>query len=106
MAPVYSPEALDDLTAIWTYFASDRSEAVATRVLRDIQAKIAKLEKLPMLGRERPELGDGIRSWALTGHDYVVYYALSDRRKLAEIARILHGRRDVGTALGVSPLLP
>ena len=100
MAPGYSPEALDDLSAIWAYFASDRSEAVATRILRDVQAKIARLEKFPTLGRTRPELGDSVRSFALASHDYIVYYLLIDRQNQVQIARVLHGGRDVGTALG------
>jgi plasmid stabilization system protein ParE len=105
MALIYSPEALDDFAAIWAYFASDRSEAVATRVLRDLQAKIMRLEKAPLLGHERSELGGGVRCLPLAGHDYVVYYLVIGRRKRVEIARILHGRRDIGTALSLAPPL-
>lgn len=105
MAPIYSPEALGDLSAIWAYFASDRNEAVATRILRDTQAQVARLERLPALGRERPELGDAVRSLPLAGHDYVAYYIVIARPKRVQIARILHGRRDVKIALGgVTPL--
>jgi plasmid stabilization system protein ParE len=106
MAPEYSPEALGDLSAIWAYFASDRNEVVATRILRDIQAKIARLEKHPTLGIERPELGRSMRSVSLANHDYVVYYLLAGGKKGVQIARILHGRRDVTTVLaGAASLL-
>jgi len=100
MAPKYSPEALADLAAIWAYFAAERSETVATRILQDIRAKIARLEKFPTLGRERPDLGEAVRSLTVAGHDYVVYYVLAGHPKHAQIARVLHGGRDVRIALG------
>jgi len=105
MAPFYSPEAKDDLAAIWAYFASERSDEVATRIVEDITGKISRLEKLPRLGRARPELAADLHSLPLSSHDYVVYYRVGGFKGV-QIVRILHGRRDTGTALGISPLLP
>jgi toxin ParE1/3/4 len=49
----------------------------------------------PFAGRNRPELGDGLRS--LTERPYVLIYRVID--ETAEIIAVLHGARDLPAAL-------
>jgi toxin ParE1/3/4 len=45
----------------------------------------------PLAGRERPELGRGLRSFAVG--NYVLFYVA--RPDGVEIVRVLHGRQDI-----------
>lgn len=57
-----------------------------------------------MMGRLRPELGSGVRSFVV--ENYVIYYRHEDD---VLIARVLHGRRDQaapGLNERLAPLLP
>ena len=47
----------------------------------------------PVMGRVRPELGARIRSFV--ADRYVLFYRPLTRAKGIEIARVLHGARDV-----------
>jgi plasmid stabilization system protein ParE len=93
--PRYSTEALADLSAYWAYVATDRGEATATRVVREIHDAIERLGVMPALGRERPEIADGVRSWSLP-HRQTAYYriATDSKNPVVLIARILHGAMD------------
>ncbi len=84
------PQALIDLAEIWAYIAED-SIANADAFAALIDKKLHLLAKQPGMGRARPELGHGLRSFVV-GH-YVVFYRPSS--KGIEIVRALHGARDI-----------
>ena len=91
MRIVRSPLARTDAIAIWRYIAAD-NELFADALLDRVDRKLRLLSDHPGLGRERPELGEGLRSF--TVGNYVLYY-----RSIAdgiELVRLLHGARDVG----------
>ncbi|WP_242097800.1 MULTISPECIES: type II toxin-antitoxin system RelE/ParE family toxin [unclassified Sphingomonas] len=90
MRAVRSPLARSDAIGIWRYVATD-SEAFADALLERIDAKLRLLAANPRLGRERPELGNGLRSF--TVGNYVLYYRPIDGGM--ELVRLLHGARDV-----------
>jgi toxin ParE1/3/4 len=83
----------EDLDEIWSYVAEDASPATADRLIDAIFDRFELLVEQPRMGRNRPEFGEGVRSFVV--ESYVVYY-----RHEAEvlIARILHGRRDQAAA--------
>jgi toxin ParE1/3/4 len=46
----------------------------------------------PLAGRQRPDLGPNLRSFAV--HNYIVFY-ISQSAGI-EIVRVMHGRQDIG----------
>lgn len=91
---VRRPRAADDAIAIWRYVAAD-SELYADALTDRFDAKLAQLAEFPQMERARPELGDQMRS-VVVGNYVLFYQPLPDG---IELIRILHGARDVGTAL-------
>jgi toxin ParE1/3/4 len=83
-------KARADLLEIWLYLA-ERSPAAADRVL-DATERLFRLIALhPLMGRERPELSPGIRSFVVMS--WVVFYR--PQPDAIEIIRVLHGARDL-----------
>ena len=78
-----------DLGDIWSYVAEAASPAIADRLIDDIIDRFDLLTGQPRMGRARPELGPGVRSYGV--ENYVIYYREEGD---VVIARILHGRRD------------
>jgi toxin ParE1/3/4 len=95
MRPRYSTEALADLSAYWAYVAADRGETTATRAVRELRDTVERLGSMPAMGRERPEIAEGIRSFSLP-HRQIAYYRIVTTSKASSvlIARILHGAMD------------
>lgn len=84
------PQAEIDLEEIWLFIAAD-NVAAADRLLDRIGGVFEMLAENPEAGRQRPELGRSIRSFAVG--NYVIFYeAVSNG---AEIVRVLHGARDI-----------
>ena len=88
-----TPEAADDLRDLlqyslqtWGRRQRDTYQALILRALRD-------LARFPGLGRNRDELGPGLRSHPVGQH--VVIYAASDTELV-----VVHGRRDLADELG------
>lgn len=97
----YSDEALKDLHDIHSYIAQDsldRADAVIARIERRLEA----LRKTPNLGHRRLEFGANIRTVPVK--PFVVFYRLTDEARTIEIARVIDGRRDLGTVF-FSPLV-
>lgn len=87
---VVSPAALADLREIWEFIATD-DPAAADRVLDEIGDRLDLLLGSPLMGRERPELGPGLRSFP-SGR-YVIFYVPEE--DAMQVVRVLHGARDV-----------
>jgi toxin ParE1/3/4 len=81
-----SEPAREDLLKIWRHVASNNPEAAA-RLMRSFKETFEKLLRFPNIGRERPELAIGIRSFP-TGK-YIVLYQPAD--EVLEIVRVRHG---------------
>ena len=82
--------AESDLAEIWFYIAQDNMEA-ADRFIDLIYEKCLLLAESPGMGRLRPELSPGIRSFPIG--NYVTFYRSAERG--IEIARVLSGSRDI-----------
>jgi len=85
--------AEEDLSEIWLYVAEDASPTTADRLIDSLFDRFELLVEQPRIGRNRPEFGDGVRSFVV--ESYVIYYR-HDENVL--IARVLHGRRDQAAA--------
>lgn len=79
-----------DLLDIWIYIARD-SMAAADRLLDTVEEKCAVLAGFPKMGRSRPELASGLRSFPIGS--YFVFYRIVDTG--IEIVRVLSGTRDI-----------
>jgi toxin ParE1/3/4 len=91
-----SAEALADLDDIWFHIAKD-SEVNADRFLDRLLASVTDtLLTAPLAGRAREDLAVGLRSFPFA--DYLIFYRVQEGN--VEIARIIHGRRDLGRAFG------
>ena len=85
-----SSQAEADLDEIWLFIATDNLSA-ADRLLDRISNAFVMLADNPLAGRERPELGRGIRSFPVG--NYVVFY--EGTANSVSIVRVLHGARDI-----------
>ena len=88
---VYTSSARLDLLEAWLFIAEDNLNA-ADQMLETINENISMLAQRPLLGRERPELHEGLRSWA-TKTPYILYYAPEPDD--LTLIRVLHHARDI-----------
>lgn len=84
------PQVDLDVQDIWSDIAPDNMGAADRMVDRFTQIFVM-LSDNPQAGRQRPELGQGIRSFAVA--NYVVLYIAHTGG--AEIVRVMHGARDI-----------
>ena len=85
-----SPEAENDLLEIWLYIAEDQA-INADRYLDKLQEKALTLAEFPNLGRDRPELGEGLKSFPVDR--YNLYYQVSESKLI--LVRVLPADRDI-----------
>jgi toxin ParE1/3/4 len=91
-----SREARADLAEVFSYIAED-SVTAARRMNARFYEAFTTLARMPGIGRERPELDSGTRSFPVG--NYIIYYR--ERAQCIEISRVLHGMREQGRALGL-----
>jgi len=94
-----SPEARADLSEIWNYYAGRAGRQRADKIVRQIDDALRLIEDHPFAGRARDEIRPGLRS--IASRPYVIFYRMRD--DVAEIVRILHGRRDLDDLLTGDP---
>ncbi|SMF30260.1 toxin ParE1/3/4 [Alteromonadaceae bacterium Bs31] len=70
-----STEAENDLLETWLYIAEDQP-INADRYLDKLQEKAQKLAEYPDLGRDRPELAEGLKSFPVDR--YNLYYTATE----------------------------
>lgn len=83
-----------DAEDIWRWIANDSVRAADRLVLR-FEDVAQLLAHRPEMGRSREELAPGLRSFAVGS--YIIFYR--PVREGIEVARVLHGRRDIGPDL-------
>ncbi len=92
MGVIVSEEAQEDVIAIWDRISEDNPGA-ADAFIDHIDARFEMLARNPHAGRQRDELGYGIRSVVLG--DYVIFYRITTPD--ITIMRVVHGARDIPT---------
>lgn len=85
-----SPEAENDLVDIWVFIATDDPVA-ADRFVDRHRERCAFLAESPGVGRERPELAAGLRSFPIG--NYLIFYRLTADG--IDVVRVLSGYRDL-----------
>jgi toxin ParE1/3/4 len=79
-----------DLLEIWLYIA-DRDTRAADRVVGEIQRVCELIASHPMMGRERPDVLPGVRSFVVMS--WTIFYRVE--QDFIDIVRVLHGARDL-----------
>ena len=95
MRVVLSNQAEIDLEEIGDYIAADNAVR-ALSFVRELRDHFQRISKTPLAYAQRPELGDGVRS--CTHGNYLILF-IPDEREVF-VARVVHGRRDLGALLG------
>ena len=88
---LFTQSAQSDLLEVWLFIAEDNPEA-ADRVLSTIEKEAKTLLVQPLMGRARPELTEGVRSWP-TSTRYILYYVPTPEG--ITVLRVLHHARDI-----------
>ena len=89
---VASP-AIRDLDQIWVYYDSVANEEVANRLLDRLYRTFLLLAQQPHIGKARPELASGLRSYAVPNTRFLIFHA--PREYGVEVVRLVHGSRDL-----------
>ena len=84
------PAADGDLLDIALYIGRDDPEA-SDRFIDRLEEKLQLLATQPQIGRARPELGDGTRSFPFGR--YVIFYV--EASPGIDVLRVLSGARDI-----------
>ena len=89
---VASP-AIRDLDQIWGYYDSVANEEVANRLLDRLYRAFVLLAQQPHIGKARPELAFGLRSYAVPNTRFLILHAPHEYG--VEVVRVVHGSRDL-----------
>jgi plasmid stabilization system protein ParE len=94
-----TPQATEDLDAIWWFIAADSREA-ADRVEIEIVATCRRLAKHPRMGTKRRDITPlPLRFWTVTRFpNYVIVYR--PETVPLQVVAVLHGKRDLKEVLG------
>lgn len=92
---VVAPAAQEDLREMYRYGVRNWGQRKAGEYLEHFKDCFWLLTTEPSIGIVRPELGDGLRSFAAKQH--VVFYRLTESQ--VQIVRVLHGRQEAGRHL-------
>lgn len=93
----YNQIARTNLAEIAEFIAED-SKVQAGRVISGIRKTCHTIARTPGIGRFRPDLTEGIRSFPV-GSYVIFYHVASD---VVEIIAVIHGARDVTRIMGTS----
>ena len=88
---LFSESAKADLLEAWLFIAEANIDA-ADGVVDEIHQEAQTLSLQPLMGRARPELADGVRSWP-TSTRYILFYVPSEDGVI--VLRVLHHARDI-----------
>jgi len=98
-----TPQATEDLDAIWWFIAEDSRDA-AGRVETEIVASCRRLAKYPLMGTRRQDITPlPVRFWTVAKFpNYVIVYR--PETVPLQVVAVLHGKRDLKGALERRPL--
>jgi plasmid stabilization system protein ParE len=93
-----TPQATEDLDAIWWFIAEDNRDA-ADRAEMQILATCHRLVKHPLLGARRQDITPlPVRFWTVTKFpNYVIVYR--PETVPLQVVAVLHGKRDLKDVL-------
>ncbi|HWZ45869.1 MAG TPA: type II toxin-antitoxin system RelE/ParE family toxin [Candidatus Saccharimonadales bacterium] len=94
----FTPQATEDLDAIWLFIA-ERNRDAADRVEMEILATCGRLAKHPLMGTKRQDITPlAVRFWTLPKFpNYVIVYR--PEPVPLQVVAVLHGKRNLKKAL-------
>lgn len=98
MRQLFLPQAIADLEKIGDYIARDAPRRAASFVT-ELRRRCVKIAGNPAAYRLRPELAEGILSWAY--ENYVIFFTA--HTDTLSIIRVLHGAMDIESHFGQPP---
>jgi toxin ParE1/3/4 len=84
--------SLTDLDRIYDYVSAS-SPQNADVLIRDFECALLLLADTPNIGKARPELSEGLRSWPV--HRFIIFYTPSEDAVI--VIRVLHAAMDIST---------
>ena len=90
-----------DLESIWRHYDRLGGEQPADQQIANLHYRFELIADYPYMGRERPELVQGIRSFISSNPSYTILYFPLDG--WIEIAHVLHSSQDVRQRFEQSP---
>jgi toxin ParE1/3/4 len=96
----YTDAAERDLTEIALTIADDNPRA-AHALVADVRRHCGLLERTPLMGRNRDDVGAGVRSFPHRA--YIVYYRFLEHLDEVEILRIWHAARLTPRLVDLAP---
>jgi plasmid stabilization system protein ParE len=100
---IIAESAHEDLRSIHDYIAKDDA-AAADRWIDTLVKNFDALSAQPGIGQKRDALKRGFRS--ITEGEYIIFYRVNEQSDFVEIARVLHGKRDLRKAFSESDVKP
>lgn len=98
MPVVFTPEALDQLEALYRYIAAAASPLVAQRYTNAIVDYCETLETFPLRGTRRDDIRPGLR---ITNYKGRAVIAFNVSEKVVSIIGVFYGGQDYGNALNL-----
>jgi plasmid stabilization system protein ParE len=94
----FTPQATEDLDAIWWFIARDSRES-ADRVEMEIVATCRRLAKHPLMGSKRQDITSlPVCFWTVTKFpNYVIVYR--PETTPLQVVAVMHGKRDLKQVL-------
>ena len=90
-----------DLQDIWRYYDRLGGEQLADERIADLHYRFQLIAEFPLMGRQRPDLGEVIRSFVTPSPAYTIFYLPLESH--VEIVHVLHGSQDVSQRFEQSP---
>ncbi|GAB3085396.1 type II toxin-antitoxin system RelE/ParE family toxin [Corynebacterium aquatimens] len=87
----FTPRAKKDLNNIWEYTEQHWGTSQARKYLNNLHSACVVIAKNPEIGRLRPEIAEGLRSFRVEKH--VLYYLEAEQG--LSVVRVLHERMDI-----------
>lgn len=95
----FSPDALQDIKEHFQYHG-DYSEKAEQRFADRLDEAFGNLEQFPEIGRERPNLGHGLRGFPINALRLTVFYRFNWKQDTITISSVLRQERDIEAAFG------
>ncbi len=95
-SPQFTARAARELRAIRRWIAAESGISTADRLIDRVMTTAGLLAEHPQIGRERPEVSPGLRSFAVW--PYAIFYRPLGRG--ARILRVVHGHQDLQRVFG------
>lgn len=84
---IFTKEAAEQISALYQDLATSASSATAIRLVTDITEHCERFGEYPSLGRSRPDLSAGIRTFAFDRRIVVAYAVEPDKVVIVGIFR-------------------